>query len=321
MKRLFVTFLLCLLAHFGWSQSGPVDSLKNDSAIATSRVDTVVIAVDSSQAVTNNVKELLKKSDAPEIGNLISFSKIFWTIVFLVLGYFVIRLLTKVLEILAERSTQYRITFKGFIPVVKILGWITIVFLIIAGIFHPPIATVLAFSASIGVAVGFASQDILKNIFGGIMILFDQPFKSGDKIEVGGFYGEVVEIGLRSTRIVTPDDNLVSIPNSEIMNSSVSNANAGESNCQVVTEIYLPIDADTSLARSIGMQAAQVSKYVFLNKPIAVLFFNEYKERKPILKMKIKAYVLDIRDEFKFKSELTEMTVKKLLEAGILSKD
>lgn len=254
----------------------------------------------------------------PSISELISVTKIFWAIVFLVFGYFIIKFTSRILEILAEKSTSYRITIKSFIPVIKILGWIGVVFLIIAGVFQPPMTTVLAFSASIGVAVGFASQDILKNIFGGIVILIDRPFKSGDKIEVGSYYGEVVEIGLRSTRIVTPDDNLVSIPNSEIMNSSVSNANAGEPNCQVVTEIYLPIDADTKKCRSIATETAKISKYVYLNKPVTIIFLNEYKERQPILKMKVKAYVLDIRDEFKFKSEVTEIVLKKLIEEKII---
>jgi len=202
--------------------------------------------------------------------------------------------------------------------VVKIIGWILIVFLVIAGVFHPPAATILAFSASIGVAVGFASQDILKNIFGGVIILFDRPFMSGDKIEVGGHYGEVVEIGLRSTRIVTSDDNLISIPNSDIMNSAVSNANAGESNCQVTAEIYLPIHVDMDEMRSIALQAAKVSKYVYLNKQVGVIFNQEVVEKQSMIKMKIKAYVLDIRDELKFKSEMTEIVVKSLVKENIL---
>lgn len=268
--------------------------------------------------VPTEKREVAIVKGPPSINELISLSKVFWAVVFLLFGYAVIRILSRALEIFAERSTTYRITVKSFIPVVKILGWLTVIFLVIAGVFQPPATTLLAFSASIGVAVGFASQDILKNIFGGVMILFDRPFKSGDKIEVGGHYGEVVEIGLRSTRIVTPEDNLVSIPNSEIMNSSVSNANAGESNCQVVAEIFLPIDADTGHVRVIAVQAAQVSKYVYLNKPITVVFLNEFKDRNPLLKMKLKAYVLDIRDEFKFKSEMTEIVIKKLLEENIL---
>ena len=256
--------------------------------------------------------------EAPDISNLFSAYKIFWTFVFLVMGYFVIRFLSFILNVLAERSTKYRITFKGAIPLVKIFGWLVIIFVIIAGIFHPPAATVLAFSASIGVAVGFASQDLLKNIFGGLIILFDRPFKSGDKIEMGKYYGEVVEIGLRSTRIITPDDSLVTIPNGEIMNSAVSNANSGEANCQVVAEIYLPVDVDTIQVRAIATQAATVSRYVYLNKPITVLFFHEVKELQSYLKMRLKAYVMDIRDEFKFKSDMTELVIRELVAEGIL---
>lgn len=103
------------------------------------------------------------------------------------------------------------------------------------------------------------------------------------------------------------------------MNSSVSNANAGEANCQVVAEIYLPIDVNTVKVRLMATEAAQVSKYVFLNKPIGVIFLNEFKEREPVIKMKIKAYVLDIRDEFKFKSEMTEIIMRQLIEEGVLT--
>ncbi|SNS53172.1 Mechanosensitive ion channel [Ekhidna lutea] len=267
---------------------------------------------------TDSPNETLEDLGPPPIGEIFSISKIIWAIIFLVGGYIFIRVTSKILEVFAERSTNYRITIKSYIPVVKIMGWIGLIFIVVVGIFQPPAATVLAFSASVGVAIGFASQDILKNIFGGVMILFDRPFMVGDKIDVGGYYGEVVEIGLRSTRVVTPDDNLVSIPNSEIMNNSVSNANAGESNCQVVSEIYLPIDANTVVAREIASQAAKVSKYVYMNKPITIVFSNEFKDRQSVLLMKIKAYVLDIRDEFKFKSEVTEVVIKRLLEEKIL---
>ena len=73
--------------------------------------------------------------------------------------------------------------------------------------------------------------------------------------------------------------------------------------------------------REIAMQAAQVSKYVYLNKPIAVLFFNEVKERRSYLKMRLKAYVMDIRSEFVFKSEMTELVISSLLEEGIIKEE
>ncbi|MEP5611480.1 MAG: mechanosensitive ion channel domain-containing protein [Cyclobacteriaceae bacterium] len=317
MKKIVFVFL-ALLATI--ELSAQVDSLARIVVQEQTAADTAEQKSDSTSGANNSaVDKISNENGPPDLSELISISKIFWAIVFLIAGYFLIRLISRILEIFAERSTLYRIRIKSFVPVVKILGWAALVFLIVNGIFHPPASTVLAFSASIGVAVGFASQDILKNIFGGIMILFDRPFKVGDKIEVGSHYGEVVEIGLRLTRIVTPDDSIVSIPNGEVMSHSVSNANSGESNCQVVTEIYLPIDADTTVARGIAIEAAKVSRYVYLNKPIVVIFKNEYEEKTSLLKMKIKAYVLDIRDEFKFKSEVTELVIKKLLEENIIS--
>lgn len=258
------------------------------------------------------------ESKIKELSNLISSANIFYTVIFLLFGFVFIKIITFILDALAERSTKYRIAFKGSIPIVKIVGWVIIIFLIIVVIYQPSVASMLAVSASIGVAIGFASQDILKNIFGGIVILLDRPFVSGDKIEVDKYYGEVVEIGLRSTRIVTPDDSLVSVPNAVMMNSSLSNSNAGEPNCQVVAEIYLPLSIDTIKIREIATQAATVSKYIYLGKPITVLFLNEVNNNHSYYKMRVKAYVMDIRDEFRFKSDMTELIITELVKEGIL---
>lgn len=319
-KILIVSIFLLTLSFTTFAQ---VDSLAGDTAsLKVDEIQPDFVAIEdstSSDVLAQSGVETGAFTGPPPLQELISLPKVFWSLVLILVGYFVIRFSIKTLTLFAERNARYRITIRSFIPVVKIFGWITIAFLVVAGIFQPPAATLLAFSASIGVAIGFASQDILKNIFGGIIILLDRPFKSGDKIEVGGNYGEVVEIGLRSTRIVTPDDNLVSVPNSEIMNHAVSNANAGESNCQVAAEVFLPLDADLQKAKEIGTQAAKVSTYVYLNKPVGVIFSQELlPSGKTMIKMKIKAYVSDIRDEFRFKSEMIERATKSLLEEKLI---
>jgi len=295
-----------------------LDSTKRTNSIL---VDKLVPQGSDSVSLPKEPSEKTSSNRVPSVMDLFSYSKVLQAVFWFVFGYFLIQIFSKILAILAERSTRYRITIKSFIPVIQILGWIVLITMIITGIFHPPLATVLAFSASIGVAIGFASQDILKNIFGGLTILFDRPFMVGDKIEIGDHYGEVVSIGLRSTRVITADDSLVSVPNSEIVNNSVSNSNSGEPDCQVVAEIYLPIDIDTVKVRKIAMQAAQVSKFVYLKKPVVVLFFNELQMGKSFLKMRLKAYVSDIRNEFAFKSEMTEIVMKELLNRGIMDKD
>ncbi|GAA5036822.1 hypothetical protein GCM10011506_32420 [Marivirga lumbricoides] len=303
------------------SKKKPIDK---DSLIISKKIsDSAIMALDSQLVEDRQEKETAEgdsnEEEVPDFGRFFSRNNIFYSIVFLLIGYAFIRVVTYILNALAERSTTYRIAFKGSIPIVKILSWIIIITLIIIVIFEPTAATMLAFSASVGVAVGFASQDILKNIFGGIVILMDRPFVSGDKIEVDKYYGEVVEIGLRSTRIVTPDDSLVAVPNAVMMNSSLSNSNSGEPNCQVVAEIFLPLTIDTIAVRQIATQAATVSKYIYLEKPITVLFFNEVNNNHSYYKMRLKAYVMDIRDEFKFKSEMTELTVQELVKQGIIN--
>lgn len=257
-------------------------------------------------------------SHPPEIGNVISLSKIFWTIVFVIIGLLVIRAIAGIFNLIAIRHPKHKPAVRRLLPMVRIFGWSFIVYIVITLIIQPPTETVFAFFASIGVAIGFASQDFLKNIFGGLMILFDKPFQVGDKIESGKYYGEVLEIGLRSTRVVTPDDSIVTIPNSEMMNQSISNANSGENNCQVVAELYLPTSIDSKRVRQIATEAAQTSKYVYLKKPIMVEFYNELVPKGSFLKMRLKAYVMDVRYEFLFQSEMTEIVLRALYEEGLL---
>ena len=255
------------------------------------------------------------------IKNLFKFEKIIGSLIVLLIGFYFLKFVTRILQIFAEKSARYRLPLKGTIPIVRLLGWSTIVYIIVGLIIQPPFETLIALSASLGIAIGLAGQDLIKNIFGGIMILFDRPFQVGDKIQIGDNYGEVISIGLRSTRIVTADDSTVMIPNSDVMNHAVSNSNSGEPNCQVVAEVYLPIDINTVAVRDIALEVARVSKYVYLNKPINVLFFNEIKEKRSFLKMRLKAYVLDIRYEFDFKSEMTELILRELIKNGFLKKE
>ena len=260
---------------------------------------------------SNTIEQI--KDTMPAVKWSLSFNKIFWALIILFIAFLIIKYVTRFLEAIAEKSDKMRLSIKRIIPIFRIFGWTFVLYIIIAGVFVPPIETLIAVTGAAGIAVGFASQDILKNIFGGIMILFDHPFQVGDKIQVGNSYGEVVNIGLRTVRIVTPDDSLVSVPNNEIVNQSVSNSNSGEFNCQVVAEFFLPMNIDIPKVKQVAFEAAVISKYVYLNKPVAVIIKNEIHEGQSILKMRLKAYVLDIRYEFPFMSEMTEIVVSELL--------
>lgn len=200
----------------------------------------------------------------------------FWALIVLILTTFSVRLLVAVLNTLSERSATRRLFYKRLVPIARILLWSFAVYFTIRVVFDVDYQGLIAAAAALGVAIGFAAQDILKNIFGGLVIVFDQPFQVGDKIKVGESYGEVVSIGLRSTRIVTPDDSTVTVPNAQVMDSQVSNANSGALDCQVVADLYLPGWVDEAKAKAIAYQVAASSKYAFLGKPIVVLVKDEF---------------------------------------------
>ncbi|MDR1129411.1 MAG: mechanosensitive ion channel family protein [Prevotellaceae bacterium] len=86
-----------------------------------------------------------------------------------------------------------------------------------------------------GVSVALAAQDTIKNIFGGITIYTDAPFRLGDIIQFDNFEGTVNDIGLRSTRIITYEQRIVSVPNYKLMDASVINISAEPSRRVLIT--------------------------------------------------------------------------------------
>lgn len=273
---------------------------------------------DSSNVDSSSGNSSEESADIAEIRELISFGKVFYTLLILIVTYYLNKYATIILENLSEKTANYRLFIKRLSPISRIFIWSLAIYIIIAGVIIPPFETIITIAASVGIAVGFASQDILRNIFGGIMIILDRPFQVGDKIQVGDHYGEVLSIGLRSSRMVTPDDSVVSIPNGELMNSAVSNSNSSAIDCQVVAEIFLPATTDIAKVKEIARKAVYSSSYSYLNKPVVVIVLNEMHNQKFVMKLRVKAYVLDIRYEFMFKSDMTEMILQECNKQGII---
>lgn len=84
------------------------------------------------------------------------------------------------------------------------------------------ISAVLASLGIAGITVGFAARDAFSNLISGLLIFLDRPFVIGDLVEVSDHYGQVDQITLRSTRIVTPDGRMLAVPNTEMINKTVA---------------------------------------------------------------------------------------------------
>lgn len=240
------------------------------------------------------------------------------SVVLLLLGltWLVIRYLTKLLDFFSTRSTRARFMVKWAQPVVRITLWFAALLLSFE-LLAPTRESFIAAIASVGLALGLGAQDLVKNLIGGLIILGDRPFQLGDRVRIGEAYGEIDHIGLNSTKLTTPDDTRVTIPNSAVVSSQVFNANSGVPDCQVVTDVYLPPATDPQLALRIGYEAANTSPYLLSRKPVVALVSDVFDQR-PYLRLRIKAYVYDHRFEPRMQSDITARAKAEFLRLGLL---
>ncbi|UUX91531.1 mechanosensitive ion channel family protein [Methanoplanus endosymbiosus] len=235
----------------------------------------------------------------------------------LILAWIVVKISGILLKGLSEKAGQYRIAIAMMIPLSKIFVYAIAIYLIFLQIVGPSLSVLLAFSGLFGAAIGFGLKDVFADILGGIVIIFERPFKIGDKITVGDSYGEVKDIGLRATRIVTPDDSEVSLPNFFIFDRSVSSGNAGAMEMMVVTDIYISPDSDIREAVEIMREAVISSGYVYITKERR---YNVLVKNYPYYsRIRAKAYVNDLRYEFEFRSDVTGRAWAEMKRRGIKS--
>lgn len=113
-----------------------------------------------------------------------------------------------------------------------------------------------------GIAMAMAAKDFVANIFGGITVFIDRPFRVGDRIKINGIDGAVAEIGIRSTRITTLEGRTVTIPNNQFTNTVVENVSA-EPSRKVVITLGLTYDATPEMMQ----QAMETLKQIIGDHP------------------------------------------------------
>jgi small-conductance mechanosensitive channel len=231
----------------------------------------------------------------------------------------VIRVFEKVLDLLSSQASRARFFFKRLGPVVRITLWLAATLAIVDIFSEGDQTAFFAGIASIGIALGLGAQDLIKNVVGGLVVLTDRPYQLGDRVKIGEAYGEIDHIGLRSTKLTTPDDTRVTIPNADVLTSQVFNANSGVPDCQVVTDLFLPHAADPDVAIRVGNEVAFTSPYILLSKPVAVLIADCY-DQQPYLRLRVKAYVYDHRLEPRMQSDITARAKREFLKLGILGR-
>jgi len=163
----------------------------------------------------------------------------------------------------------------------KSIGTMVKYFLILAGIFSILQTNGIDLSAfgilagAVGVGIGFGLQNITNNFISGLIILFEQPIKEGDRIEVGDVSGDVIKISARSTMIVTNDNISIIVPNSQFIDSQVINWSHNDRNIRFNFPIGVSYKENPQKIKEILLEIAKENKGV-LNTPEPDVLFDGF---------------------------------------------
>lgn len=242
---------------------------------------------------------------------------LFFACVVLFGAYITGRVISTGMTAFADRYLANRFRLTTLVPLVKFLVYGTAIYVVVSRIFALSSAQLVAFSGLLGAALGLGLKDLIADVVGGLVLVTEQPYQIGDKVRIGDYYGEVVDIGIRSTQLLTPNDTLVSVPNYKFFDSSIANANAGNAEMLVTVEFYIDPESDARQARRIVEDALISSQYVYIDDdaPIEVILTDDLHYRT----ITGKAYVNDLRNEYQFKTDVTDRVFKEFSRQNIHS--
>jgi MscS family membrane protein len=156
---------------------------------------------------------------------------VLYTLAVLVWVRFSLRISRFLLRSAANNPNRIEVLNLKTLPLFENMAFIFIIVLAVYYVFiswHVDMTAWLASAGIVGIAVGFAAKDTLANLFSGIFIMADAPYKIGDFVVLeGGERGEITKIGIRSTRLLTRDDVEVTVPNAIMGNTKVFNESGG----------------------------------------------------------------------------------------------
>ncbi len=205
---------------------------------------------------------------------------------YFLLGLFVVvRVVLRVIR-LADKMVTERATQQGrrdeLAPVIALLARVGRLVVVVIGLIIALSRLgidVTAFAAALGVgglALSLAAKDTIADAISGFIILTDRPFRIGDRIEIEkiGTWGDVVDIGLRTTRIRTRDNRMVIVPNSTIGSNQVINYSYPDPRYRIETHVRVGYGSEIEKVRNIIIDTVQHVEGVLQDMPIDALYIE-----------------------------------------------
>lgn len=182
------------------------------------------------------------------------------------------------------------------------------------------IAPLLAGAGVAGLALSLAAKDTLSNLIAGVLLIMDRPFQVGDRIELWnapretGTWGDVIEIGLRATKIRNPDNLVVVVPNNEIMRRDIINYTMSGEDIRLRIPFSCAYESDIERAKVLLKEAAGEVQGVKL-EPAPIVIVRGFGPSEVNLQLRV--WIQEARNRRRIADEITEKAMLKFADAGI----
>lgn len=220
-------------------------------------------------------------------------------------------------EVVHKTVTNLDDQFLGLFRRLVLAGLLVTAVVIIFGHFGIEVSTLVTTLGIGSLAVALAAQDTLGNMFAGLTLMMDRPFKIGDRVALLDIdtWGDVIEVGLRSTRIMTRDDRTVTVPNSVIGNGLIVNYSVPSTRYRVQTHLGVAYGTDVDEARAVMIEAIRAEDWVMKDERIEALFleFGEFS-----LKFRVRCWIEHYVETRRIIDKMNTVLYQALNEAGIV---
>ena len=187
----------------------------------------------------------------------------------LIIGLLVIRIMMVLVQKLLDK-TKLEKAAHGLIKSVARVVLYVLLGLMVADALGIDVTSIIALASVLTLAVSLSLQNALTNVFGGFTLLYTHPFKSGDFVEVAGKSGTVQEISMTYTKLATPDNKIISIPNASVVSGDIINYTVAGVR-RVDVSIQTVYSEPSQKVMDALVQAGTVDKVLLDPAPVAVI--------------------------------------------------
>ncbi|PMG36715.1 potassium transporter KefA [Vibrio splendidus] len=266
---------------------------------------------------TYATEELANVENISKIASLVRWSGVFFSMIVIAAMWLLLKFINSLVTSFGSQFVQYRMLLQKLQSFTQFFIYVSTGLIVFMMSFRINDQILALIGGTLAVSVGFALKDLAASFIAGITVMIDRPFQVGDRVTFEGNYGDIITIGLRSVRMRTLNDDIITIPNNKFLNEVTTSGNYGALDMQVVIPFYVGMDEDITLARDLIQEAASSSRYIHLPKPVTVLVKQTITDNYLAIQLTCKVYVVDTAYEKLFETDITLRVMKEFRKHNI----